>query len=127
MRISLLQVNLGHYQVVQCFRLCRPQRGGWRWQPLNAQVPAGKSKAIPSLHGDLKFSKFTKKNNHSPYNMRCWKCCLSSTHFWNLFRKCAFTRINSFSEVQSILRLILAFSSSNAWGFAIFICEALEK
>ena len=57
-----------------------------------------------------------------PYNMRCWKCCPpSSTHFWRLFRKYAFTQINSISQIQSISCLILAFNSSNVWGFEIFI------
>ena len=67
-------------------------------------------------------SKITKKNNHEPYNMRCWKCCPPlSTYFWYHFKKCAFTRINSISEIQSISRLILAFNFSNVWGFAICI------
>ena len=44
-----------------------------------------------------------------------------SKHFWHLFRKCAFTRINSICEIQSISRLILAFNSFNLWGFEIFI------
>ena len=58
--------------IIQCVSLkCRPQYGGQRWQLLTAQVPAGKSKAIPPLHGGLKLSKITKKNNHVPYNMRC--------------------------------------------------------
>ena len=63
---------------------------------LIAQIPAGKSKTIPPLHGGLQLSKIAKKNNHVPYNMRCWKCCLpSSTHFWHLVRKSAFTRISN--------------------------------
>ena len=109
--------------IIQCLSLkCRPQHGGWQWQLLIAQVPAGKSKAVPPLHRGLQLSKITKKNNHVvPYNMRCWKCCPpSSTHFWHLFRKCAFTRINSISEIQSISCLILAFNSSNMWKFVIF-------
>ena len=49
--------------------------------------------------------------------MRCWKCCpSSSTPFWHILRKCAFTRINSISQVQSISRLVLDFNSSNVWG-----------
>ena len=69
------------------------------------------------LHRGLQLSKITKKNNHVPYNMRSWKCCPpSSTHFWHLFRKCAFTRINSSSEIESISRLMLIFNSSNVWG-----------
>ena len=49
--------------------------------------------------------------------MRCWKCCpASSIHFWHLFRKYAFTQINSISEIQSISRLILSFNCCNAWG-----------
>ena len=82
------------FLIVQCLSLkCRPQHGGWQWQPLIAQVPAGKSKAMLPLHGGLQLSKITKKNNHIPYSMRCWKCCPpSSTHFWQLFRKCSFTR-----------------------------------
>ena len=52
---------------IQCLSLkYRPQHGGWRWEPLIAQVPACKSKAIPPLHGGLKLSKITKKNNHVP-------------------------------------------------------------
>ena len=76
------------FRVLQCFSLkCRPQHGGWRWQPLIAQVPTGKLKAIPPLHGSLQLSKITKKNNHLSYNVRYWKCCpLLPTHFWNLFR-----------------------------------------
>ena len=54
--------------------------------------------------------------------MRDWKCCPpSSTHFWHLSRKSAFTKINSISEIESISRLILSFGSSNVWGFTIFI------
>ena len=46
---------------VQCLSLkCRPQHGGWWCQPLIAQVPAGKSKAIPPLHG-VQLSKLKKK------------------------------------------------------------------
>ena len=98
-----------------------PQHDSWRWHPLIAQVLAGKSKAMPQLHSSLQSSKNTKKNNQVPYNMRCWKCCpSSSTHFWHLFRKCAFTQIDSISETQSISCLIFAFSSSNVWRFAIF-------
>ena len=69
-----------------------PAHGGWRWQLLISQFPAGKSKAIPSLHSGLQLSKITKKNDNIPYNMRCWKCCPPSyTHFCHHFRKCAFT------------------------------------
>ena len=101
---------------------CRSQHGGWRWQPLIVQVLASKSKAIPPLHGILQLSKITKKNNRLPYDMRCWKCSPpSSTHFWHLFfRKCEFTRFNSISKTQPISRLILAFSSSNLWGFVAY-------
>ena len=106
---------------VQCLsHKCHLQNGSWRWQPLIAQVPAGKSKAILPLHVGSQLSKFTKKNNHVPYNMK-WKCCPpSSIQFWHLFRKCAFTRINSISEKQSISRLILAFNSSHVWGFVAY-------
>ena len=46
---------------IQCLSLkCHQQHGGWRWQPLISQVPAGKSKAIPPLHGGLQLSKITK-------------------------------------------------------------------
>ena len=83
----------------------------------DSQVPACKSKAIPSLHGGLQSSKITKKKIHVLHNMRYWKCCLP---FWHLFRKCAFTRINSISEIQSISRLVLAFNSSNVWGFVAY-------
>ena len=80
-----------------------------------------KSKAIPPLHGGLQLSKITKINNRVPYYMRCWKCCLSSsTHFCHLFRTCAFTRINSSSEIQSISHQIIAFNSSNVWGFVAY-------
>ena len=100
---------------IQCFSLkCPSQHIGW--QPLIAQVPAGKLKATPPLHGGLQLSKISKKNNHVLYNMRCWKCPPSSTHFWHLFRKCSFTWINSVSEIQSISRLLLNFNSSNVWG-----------
>ena len=34
------------------------------------------------LHGGLRLSKITKRNNHVPYNMRC--CSPSSIHFWHL-------------------------------------------
>ena len=38
----------------------------------------------PAVRG-LQLSKITKKNNHVPYNMRCWKCCPpSSIHFRHL-------------------------------------------
>ena len=95
-------------EYLQCFPKCRLQHGGWRGQPLIVQVPAGKSKAIPLLYSGLQLSKITKINNHVPYNMRCWKYCLPpSTHFWHVFMKCAFTRINSISEIQSISRLIV--------------------
>ena len=97
------------------------------WQPLIAQVLAGKSKAIPLLRGSLQLSKITKKNNHMPYNMRCWKWVSFSTHFWHLFRKCAFTQINSISEIQSISCLILASNSSTMWGFAIFMYAGTWK
>ena len=99
---------------------CRTQHSGWRWHPLVAQVPAGKSNAIPPLHGSLQLSKITKKNNHVPYNMRCWERPSSSTHFWHLFRKCAFTCINLISEIQSISSLIPAFNSFNVWGVCNF-------
>ena len=114
---------------VQCFLLkCCPKHDSWQGQPLIAQVLAGKSKAIPPLHGGLQLRKITNKNNHVPYNMRCWKCCPpSSTHFWHPFRKYAFTWINSVSEIQSISRLILTFNSSTVRGFVIFIYGALEK
>ena len=100
---------------IRCLSLkCRPQHDGRRWQPLIPQVPTCKSNAIPPLHCGLQLSKITKKNNHIPYNMRCWICCPpSSSHF---LRKCAFTRITSYSEIESILRLILAFNSSNVWS-----------
>ena len=115
------QTKLFEFLFLQCLsRKCCLQRGGWWWQSLIAQVPAGKSKAIPMLHDGLQLSKITKKNNHVPYNMRYWKYPLSSIHFWHLFRKCVFTRINSISEMLSISRLILAFNSSNVWGFITY-------
>ena len=62
----------------------RPQHGGWQWHPLIDQVPAGKSKTIPPLHGGLQLSKITKKNSHIPYNIR-WKCFPPSfKHFWHI-------------------------------------------
>ena len=76
----------------------------------------GKSTAIPLLHGNLQFIMLQKKNNHIPYNMRRQKCPPSSTRFWYLLRKCAFTCINSSSKIQSIPRLILAFNSCNTFG-----------
>ena len=84
------------------------------------------------LHGGLQLRKVTKKNNHVPYIMGCWKCCpTSSTHFWHLFRKCAFTCIDSISETQSISPLILAFNSSNVWEFVVntlfFMCPPQIK
>ena len=83
--------------------------------------PSRQIKTNTLLLGGLQLSKITKKNTHVPYNMRCWKCCPpSSTHFWHLFRKCAFTWVNSISEIQSISCLILAFNSSNAWGFVAY-------
>ena len=45
--------NFCHYMYIKS----RSQHGGWRWQPLISQVPAGKSKAIPSLQGGLQLSK----------------------------------------------------------------------
>ena len=82
--------------IIQCLLLkCCLKNNGWRWEPLIAQVPAGKSKAEPPLHVSLQLSKIIKKNNHVPYNLRCWKCCPpSSKHFWHLFGKCAFTQTN---------------------------------
>ena len=72
----------GLYCFIQCLSLkCRPQHGSWWWQPLIAQVLAGKSKAITPVHGSLQLSKISKKNNHIPYNMRCWKCCPPSGIF----------------------------------------------
>ena len=102
--------------IYSAFRLMGcPQHGSWWLQPLLAQVLPGKSEAIPPLHDSPWLSKITKKNNHIPYNMR-WKCCpLSSTHFWHLFKKCAFTWINSIAKIQSISCLIFAFNSSNVW------------
>ena len=38
-------------------------------QPLIAQVPTGKSRAIPSLHGGLQLSKITKKNKWDVENL----------------------------------------------------------
>ena len=100
---------------------CRLQHGGWQWQSLITQVLAGKSKAITPLLGTLQLSKISKKSNHAPYNMRCWKCCPpSSTHFWHLIRKYAFTRINSVSEIQSKSCLILAFNSYNVQVFVAY-------
>ena len=60
----------------------------------------GNSTAIPPAAWQPAIDNTTKKNNHIPYNMKCWKCCpLSSTHFWYLSRKCEFTCINSSSEI----------------------------
>ena len=57
---------------VQCLLLkCHPQHSDWRWQLLTAQILAGKSEAIPPLHGGPHLSKIAKKNNHIPYNVRC--------------------------------------------------------
>ena len=42
------------------------------------------------------------------------------------FRKRAFTRINSPSEIESISCLVPAFHSSNVWGITIFIYGVLE-
>ena len=48
--------------------------------------------------------------------------------FLTSFRKCAFTRINSVSEIQSISRLILAFNSSNVWRvFDFYLWEHLKN
>ena len=52
-----------------------------RW----AQVLAGKLEAIPPLHGGLQLSKITKKNNHVPYNMRCWNVILLHPHISGIF------------------------------------------
>ena len=77
-------------------------------------------RAGPDRQLGWQLGKITKKNNHIPYNVRYWKCPPSSIHFWHLFRKCAFTWINSISEIQSISCLILAFYSSNVWGFVAY-------
>ena len=83
----------------QCLLLkCRPQYGSWRWQPLIAQIPAGKLKAIPPLHGSVQLSKITNKNNPVPYNMRCWKCPPSSTHFWQLLGNVHLHRLIQFPK-----------------------------
>ena len=107
---------------MQCFPLtCRPQHGCQWWQPLTAQIPACKLKEVHPLHGGLQLSKITKKNNHIPYNMRCWKCCPpSSTHFWHLFRKCAFTCINSISGIKSISFTTKRGLGRFFWGFLPF-------
>ena len=81
-----LAVYIVYTLYIQCFPLkCLPQHGGWRGQPLIAQVATGKSKAIPQLHGSLQLSKITKKNNHVPYNVRCWKCLSSFIHSFLAF------------------------------------------
>ena len=119
--ISVAWILLSSFFVQSFLLKCRLQHSSQWWQPLIAQVPAGKLKATPPWHGGLQLSKITKKNNHVPYNMRCWKCCPpSSTHFWHLFRKRAFTCIKSSSEIESISRLILTFNSSNVWGFVAY-------
>ena len=123
MLLPLLQsLNSWIKTYVQCLLLkCRPQHSSLRWQLLIAKVLAVKSKSIPLLLGGLQLGKITKQYNHVPYNMRSWKCSpTSATHFWHHFRKCVFTQINSVSEIQSISQLILAFNSSNGWGFIAY-------
>ena len=99
---------------IQChFLSCCPWHGGQPWQPLTAQIPANQQQ-YPPLQSSLQFITLQKKNNHLPYNMRCWKCCpLSSTRFWYLFRKCVRTWINSSSEIHPILYLKVTFNSCN--------------
>ena len=86
---------------------------------IDSQGPGRQIESNTPLHDILQLSKITKKNNHVPYNMRCWRLCPpSATYFWHLFRKCTFTQINSISDIQSISRLILAFNSPYmcVWG-----------
>ena len=78
---------------------CCPQHGGWRWQPLIAQVLAGKSKAIRPCTTAYNWLKL--QRNIIAYLMRCWKCCPpSATQFWHVFRKCSCTLIISISEIS---------------------------
>ena len=58
---------------------CRPQHGCRRWQPLIAQVPAGKSEEIPQLHGGVQLSKIADKNNHT------WDVNLLKSHSSGIF------------------------------------------
>ena len=111
------------FPVLQCLLLkCRLQHSNWRWQQLIVQVPATNRKQYPCCTAALQLSKIATKNNHVPYNMRCWKCCHhSSAYFCHLFRKCAFTWINSISEIQSISCLIPAYNSSKMWVFIAYI------
>ena len=44
--------------------------------------PGWQTKSNTPEARQLQLSKITKKNNHVSYNMRCWKCPLS-THFWH--------------------------------------------
>ena len=105
---------------MQCLSLTyRTQHGGWRWQSLIVQFQGSKSKAVPRCIAAYNWVKLQRKIIMYRYLITwgCWKCCPpSSTHFWHLFRKCAFTWIKSISEIQSISRLILVFNSSNVWG-----------
>ena len=88
-------------------------------QPLIAQDPAANQKQYPPMHGGLQLSKIAKKTNHVPYEML--EMLSSFIHiFLASFTKCAFTWINSISEIQSISPLTLAFNSSNVWGFVAY-------
>ena len=98
---------------------CHPQHGSWQWQLRSRLANLKQYLRSTAAYNWVKLQREIK--NHAPYNMRCWKCCPpSSTHFWHLFRKCAFTWINWISEIQSISCLILAFNSSNVWGVCNF-------
>ena len=101
------------------FRLSVPAARRLTMATADSPGPGQQIESNTPAYGGLQLSKITEKNNHGSFNI-CWKCPPSSTHFWHLFTKCAFTRFNSISEIQSVSRLILAFNSSNMWGFAIF-------
>ena len=99
---------------------CCPHNGGRWWQPLIAQVPAGKSKTIPTLHIAV-YNTVKLQTKIITYGMRYFKCCPpSSTYFWHHLRNCAFTCIYSSSKTESISLPTLALNSSNVWGFVAY-------
>ena len=73
----------------------------------------GKLRAILPLHGRTTIHNITKKI--ITYLITCvvGNVVLLHPHVSGIFRKCAFTWINSSFEIKPISRLILAFNSCN--------------
>ena len=118
-----------HVRNVQCLSLrCRPHRGGWRWQLLIAQVPVGKSKAIPPLHGGLQLNQLQRKIITYLTIRDLGNVVLLHPHIFGIFLgNVHLQRFNSVSNIQLVSSLILAFNYSNMWGLQFLLSMEAHK